>query len=150
MVYYNGHLPVFMHGQEDVASFRLFTSQLIVQGSATQGQIQKAFGVSLTTIKRSTKLYQELGAAGFLSQRSGVKARGLTPKRWPRPAGCSWKANRLHGWPNTPVYSPTPYARRSTPGDCRALKKSLNRPIERSGAVRAARRRRGRRRQRSH
>ena len=32
VVYYNGHLPVFTHAQSDLASFRLFTSQLIVQG----------------------------------------------------------------------------------------------------------------------
>ena len=37
VVYYNGHLPVFMHAKNDLASFRLFTSQLIIQGSATQG-----------------------------------------------------------------------------------------------------------------
>ena len=35
-VYFNGHLPVFTHLNNDVASFRRFTSQLIVQGSATQ------------------------------------------------------------------------------------------------------------------
>jgi len=41
----NGHLPVFTHGVEDLASFRLFTSQLIINGTATQGQINQAFGV---------------------------------------------------------------------------------------------------------
>ncbi len=49
---YNGHLPVFTHAKNDLASFRLFTSQLIVQGSATQGHILKAFGVPLKA-KRS-------------------------------------------------------------------------------------------------
>ena len=34
VVYFNGHLPVFAHAKSDLASFRLFTSQLIVQGSA--------------------------------------------------------------------------------------------------------------------
>lgn len=65
VIYFNGHLPVFRHGQEDLASFRLFTSQLVVNGSATQGQISKAFGVPLVAIKRATKLYREQGAAGF-------------------------------------------------------------------------------------
>ena len=65
MVYYNGHLPVFTHAKNDLASFRLFTGQLIVQGSATQGDVAKAFGVPLVAIKRSTKLYRESGAAGF-------------------------------------------------------------------------------------
>ena len=65
VVYYNGHLPVFTHAKSDLASFRLFTSQLIVQGSATQGDVARSFGVSLISIKRATKLYRERGAAGF-------------------------------------------------------------------------------------
>jgi len=76
VVYYNGHLPVFTHAQRDLASFRLFTSQLIVQGSATQGQVAKAFGVPLVAIKRGTKLYRERGAAGFFvpkPRREGTK-----------------------------------------------------------------------------
>src|SRR6516225_10555018 len=51
-------------------------SQLIVQGSATQGHIAKAFGVPLVAIKRSTKLYRERGSAGFFvpkARREGSK-----------------------------------------------------------------------------
>jgi len=66
LVYYNGHLPVFSHRRNDLASFRIFTSQLIVQGSATQGHIHKAFGVPLVRIKRCTQLFRTAGAAGFL------------------------------------------------------------------------------------
>jgi|SRR5208282_3870873 len=76
VIYYNGHLPVFLHTKSDLASFRLFTSQLIVQGSATQGHIAKAFGVPLVAIKRATKLYRERGAAGFFvpkARREGSK-----------------------------------------------------------------------------
>lgn len=76
VVYYNGHLPVFMHDKEDLASFRLFTAQLIVQGSATQGDIHRAFGVPLVAIKRATKLYRERSAAGFFApkaRREGTK-----------------------------------------------------------------------------
>jgi transposase len=65
VVYFNGHLPVFMHDKGDLASFRMFTSQLIVQGSATQGDITKAFGVSLTSVKRGTRRYRQHEAAGF-------------------------------------------------------------------------------------
>ena len=65
VVYFNGHLPVFTHAKTDLASFRLFTSQLIVQGSATQGHIAKAFGVPLVAIKRATKIFRERGSAGF-------------------------------------------------------------------------------------
>jgi hypothetical protein len=76
VIYYNGHLPVFTHAKHDLASFRLFTSQLIVQGSATQGHIAKAFGVPLVAIKRATKLYRQRGAAGFFvpkARREGSK-----------------------------------------------------------------------------
>src|SRR5258708_36835263 len=76
VVYYNGHLPVFTHAKNDLASFRLFTSQLIVQGSATQGHIAKAFGVPLVAIKRATKLYRQRGSAGFFvpkGRREGSK-----------------------------------------------------------------------------
>jgi hypothetical protein len=61
VVYFNGHLPVFTHAKVDLASFRLFTSQLIAQGSATQGDVARAFGIPLVAIKR----YREHGAAGF-------------------------------------------------------------------------------------
>ena len=76
VIYYNGHLPVFTHAKNDLPSFRLFTSQLIVQGSATQGHIAKAFGVPLVAIKRATKLYRHRGAAGFFvskARREGSK-----------------------------------------------------------------------------
>src|SRR6266542_5930191 len=76
VIYYHGHLPVFTHARNDLASFRLFTSQLIVQGSATQGHVAKAFGVPLIAIKRSTQLYRERGAAGFFvpkARREGAK-----------------------------------------------------------------------------
>lgn len=65
VVYFNGHLPVFTHRKDDLASFRMFTSQLIVQGSATQGDVARAFGVPLISIKRSTQLYRTAGPAGF-------------------------------------------------------------------------------------
>jgi hypothetical protein len=67
---------VFTHAKNDLASFRLFTSQLIVQGSPTPGHVAKAFGVPLIAIKRSTKLYRERGAAGFFvpkARREGSK-----------------------------------------------------------------------------
>ncbi len=76
VIYYNGHMPVFIHAKNDLASFRLFTSQLIIQGSATQGHIAKAFGVPLVAIKRATKLYRERGSAGFFvpkARREGSK-----------------------------------------------------------------------------
>ena len=76
VIYFNGHLPVFTHSKNDLASFRLFTSQLIVQGSATQGHIAKAFGVPLVAIKRATKIFHQRGSAGFFApppRREGTK-----------------------------------------------------------------------------
>jgi hypothetical protein len=81
VVYYNGHLPVFTHPKSDLASFRLFTGQLIVQGSATQGQVAKAFGVPLVAIKRSTKLYRERGAAGFFVRKPRREGSKLTTSK---------------------------------------------------------------------
>ena len=43
VTYFNGHLPVFAHAADDLASFRFFTTQLIVNGTATQGEISRAF-----------------------------------------------------------------------------------------------------------
>ena len=55
VVYVNGHLPVFTHGAEDLVAFRIFTTQLIVNGTASYGEIVRAFGVPMTTVKRYVK-----------------------------------------------------------------------------------------------
>lgn len=81
VVYYNGYLPVFTHAKKDLASFRLFTSQLIVQGSATQGDISKAFGVPLVAIKRATKLFREQGAKGFFRPKARREGSKLTAQK---------------------------------------------------------------------
>jgi hypothetical protein len=81
VVYYNGHLPVFTHGAGDLGSFRLFTTQLIVNGTATQGQIVKAFGVSMTTVKRCCRAYRERGAAAFFKAPARREGHRLTAER---------------------------------------------------------------------
>jgi transposase-like protein len=81
VVYSNGHLLVFTHRTEDVGSFRLFTTQLIVNGTATQGQIVKAFGVPVTTVKRCCRLYRERGAAAFFKPPARRHGHRLTPER---------------------------------------------------------------------
>lgn len=76
VTYFNGHLPVCTHAVDDVASFRFFTSQLMVSGTATQGEIARAFGVSLTTIKRYVKKFRRGGARAMFAppaRRSGSK-----------------------------------------------------------------------------
>jgi transposase len=65
VVYYNGHLPVFTHEVKDLASFRLFTTQLIVNGTASQNDIVRVFGVPITTVKRCCKRFRQRGAAAF-------------------------------------------------------------------------------------
>ena len=65
-VYYiHGHLAVFHHEEEDVRSFRMFTSQMIASGTVKPKEIVKAFGVPMITVKRYVKVYREQGAKGF-------------------------------------------------------------------------------------
>lgn len=81
VVYFNGHLPVFTHQAEDLASFRLFTTQLIVNGTATQGQIARVFGVPLRTVKRCVKRYRQRGAQAFFEPAPKRQGHRLTPER---------------------------------------------------------------------
>ncbi len=73
VVYFNGHLPVFTHEEKDLGSFRLYTSQLIINGTASQRQIVEAFGVPLVTVKRCVKRLRQKGAEAFfkVSERKG-------------------------------------------------------------------------------
>jgi Helix-turn-helix domain len=74
--YFNGHLPVFVHEERDLATFRMFTSQLVINGNATQTQISRAFGVPLVTVKRYVKLYRQGGVRAFFApakRRAGHK-----------------------------------------------------------------------------
>lgn len=81
VVYLNGYLPVFTHEVDDLASFRFFTTQLIINGTATQGQIVKAFGVPLTTVKRCCRQYRERGGAAFFKPAARRQGHRLTPER---------------------------------------------------------------------
>ena len=64
--YLHGHLPVFHHEEQDVRSFRMFTSQMIEGGTVKPKEIVKAFGVPMITVKRYMKLYREHGSKRFL------------------------------------------------------------------------------------
>jgi hypothetical protein len=48
--YFYGTLPVFTHGEKDVKSFRLFTSQLYLEGKVKQADLVKVFGVSAISL----------------------------------------------------------------------------------------------------
>jgi hypothetical protein len=65
VTYFHGVFPVFAHDEADIRTFRMITSQFCVQGSTTQPQIVRAFGVPLRTVKRYCKLYRDKGAQGF-------------------------------------------------------------------------------------
>ena len=81
VTYFYGHLPVFTHEVDDIASFRMYTTQLIVNGLATQGQIERAFGIPRVTIKRCVKRYREGGVGAFFVPRSKRRGNKLTPER---------------------------------------------------------------------
>lgn len=67
VTYVHGHLPVFQHGQEDVAAFRYFTSQLVVNGTVGQADIARAFQVPKVTVKRYVKRFREGSGKDFFA-----------------------------------------------------------------------------------
>ena len=79
VTYIYGSLPVFSHDVDDMQTFRMFTSQLYVNGSASQSEICRAFGVSKISVKRSVKLYREKGMAGFFAEPNRRGPAVLTP-----------------------------------------------------------------------
>jgi hypothetical protein len=69
-VYYiHGHLPVFRHAENDVRGFRMFTSQMIINGTVKPKEIVQAFGVPMVTVKRYVKVFREQGVNGFYAVR---------------------------------------------------------------------------------
>jgi hypothetical protein len=87
VVYFNGHLPVYLHPAEDLGAFRLYTSQLIVNGTASQRQIVEAFGVPLVTVKRCVKRLREQGAGAFFKPVVRKRGSKLTPEVLARAQG---------------------------------------------------------------
>ena len=90
VVYFNGHLPVFTHAATDIASFRLFTTQLIVNGIVSGAQIARVFGISDTTVKRCVKRYRERGPKAFFA-----RTRNCEPSRKSMPARMVSKSSSL-------------------------------------------------------
>ncbi len=54
VVYFNGHLPVYTHEAKDLASFRFMTTQLIVNGTASQGLLGRRCFLSRRPNGRAT------------------------------------------------------------------------------------------------
>ena len=78
--YFYGTLPVFTHDAKDVKSFRLFMSQLYVEGKIKQADVVRVFGVSAISLKRAVKLYQKKGPGGFWEPSPTRGAPVLTPE----------------------------------------------------------------------
>ena len=78
ITYLYGHLPIFTHHKDDVKTFRMITSQIYVNGCATQSELCRAFGITPISIKRSVKLYRREGTAGFYKERNTRGASVLT------------------------------------------------------------------------
>jgi transposase len=80
VVYFNGLMPVFMHAESDLQTFRMITSQFVVNGNAREVEVIKAFGVPASTVKRYVRLYREQGPAGFYVTRRRRGPVVLTPE----------------------------------------------------------------------
>ncbi len=79
--YFNGCMPIFQHSENDLISFKVFTSQLYINGNCTQREIVDAFGVTSISVKRAVKKYREEGIDGFFKKKfSKRKATVLTPE----------------------------------------------------------------------
>jgi len=80
VTYFNGIMPVFIHDENDLATFRMITSQFVVNGNATQSQIAKAFGIPKISVKRGVKRYRDKGPRGFYEPRNTRGPVVLTPE----------------------------------------------------------------------
>ncbi len=78
VTYFYGQLPVFVHDEQDVRTFRMISSQFVVNGNATQAEIARAFGVTAISVKRSVKVYRQRGPGGFYAPRPVRGAAVLT------------------------------------------------------------------------
>lgn len=78
VTYFNGNMPVFVHEEDDLATFRMITAQFCVNGNAKQAEIAKVFGIPLVTVKRAVKLYRQAGPKGFYVPRKTRGAAVLT------------------------------------------------------------------------
>ena len=79
VVYLNGSMPVFVHDEKDIRTFRMITSQFCVNGNAKQSEMASAFGIPLISVKRAVKLYRDRGPEGFYAPRRTRGAAVLTP-----------------------------------------------------------------------
>lgn len=67
--YFNGMMPIYQHPKDDYDSFRIITSQCVVNGNCSQMEIVRCFGVSKISVKRWVKKYQQHGAQSFYQKK---------------------------------------------------------------------------------
>ncbi len=78
ITYYHYGLPVFTHPENDLATFRMMTSQFCVNGHVTQAELSRVFGVPLVTVKRAIKRFRDEGTQGFYAKKKTRGAAVLT------------------------------------------------------------------------
>jgi len=79
--YFHGSLPLFSHEEHDIESFRFITSQIVVNGNATQIEIANAFGVPYVSVKRAVKRLRTSGSKGFFQKQKGRSSHVLTASK---------------------------------------------------------------------
>jgi transposase-like protein len=67
VTYVSGHMPIFQHAEGDLAAFRYFSSQLVVNGTAGQADIARAFHVPKVTVKRYVKRFRASSGKEFFT-----------------------------------------------------------------------------------
>jgi hypothetical protein len=67
-------LPVYAHAEDDLSSFRFFTSNLIKQGLCRKIDINRAFNVSEDSVNRYYKKFEEEGPDGFFGKETKRKS----------------------------------------------------------------------------
>jgi hypothetical protein len=67
--YLIGMNMIFEHPKDDIDSFRMFTSSLILLGSCKNIDIEKAFGVSKSSVIRHKNKYEKYGPAAFFKKK---------------------------------------------------------------------------------
>jgi hypothetical protein len=78
--YFHGSFPIFSHAEIDRKSLRLFTSQLVVNGTCWQIDLIKAFGVSPISVKRAVKKHREGGGGSLLQETPSAKFACVDPR----------------------------------------------------------------------
>jgi transposase-like protein len=78
--YFLGLFPVFEHPEDDKVSFRMYVSQLVVNGNCAQAEVVRAFGISAISVKRYVKRYREGGSKSFFREPARRSSPVLTPE----------------------------------------------------------------------